>query len=197
MEQIAWDAGRWLDPPPAHARDGADLLVTAERGSDFWRTTSYGFERDSGHALLAGLAAEAAVEVSFVAAFTEQFDQAGLLLRIDDRTWIKAGVEFADGVPQTGAVVTREVSDWSVAPVPEWAGRTVTIRASRSGDAVTLRARADDDPWQMLRVAPFPKGVEAQAGPYCCAPEREGLTVRFTRWTTGAPDASLHDPGLS
>ncbi|MFC9973135.1 DUF1349 domain-containing protein [Spirillospora sp. NPDC127200] len=192
MERIAWDAGRWLNPPPAHARDGGDLLVTAERGSDFWRTTSYGFERDSGHALLAGLAAEAAVEVSFVAAFTDQFDQAGLLLRVDDRTWIKAGVEFADGVPQTGAVVTREVSDWSVAPVPAWAGRSVTIRASRSGDAVTLRARADDDPWQMLRVAPFPKGAQAQAGPYCCAPEREGLTVRFTHWATGAPDTTLH-----
>ncbi len=197
MQQIAWESGRWLNPPPSHARDGDALLVTAERGSDFWRTTSYGYDRDSGHALLADLPAEAAVEVSFVAAFTDQFDQAGLLLRADERTWIKAGVEFADGVPQTGAVVTRDVSDWSTAPVPEWAGRTITIRASRSGDAVTIRARADDDPWQMLRVAPFPEGVPAQAGPYCCAPEREGLTVRFTHFATGAPDTSLHTPDLT
>ncbi|GAA1588050.1 DUF1349 domain-containing protein [Actinomadura kijaniata] len=192
MRHLPWDAGTWLNPPPAAVREGDDLLVTAARGSDFWRTTSYGFVHDSGHALLADLPAEAAVEVSFVAAFTDQFDQAGVLLRTDERTWTKAGVEFADGSPQAGAVVTRDRSDWSVAPVPDWAGRTITVRASRSGDAVTIRARADGGPWRLLRVAPFPANVPAQAGPYCCAPERAGLTVRFTSFAMGAPDTSLH-----
>ncbi|MFF5263878.1 DUF1349 domain-containing protein [Actinomadura viridis] len=193
MEEVSWDDGGWLNPPPSLGRDGGDLLVTAERGSDFWRTTSYGYDRDSGHALLFPLAAEGAVEVSFTAAFTEQFDQAGLLVRRDERTWIKAGVEFADGVPQAGAVVTLDRSDWSTGPVPDWSGRTVRIRASRSGDAVTVRGRAGGEPWRMLRVAPFPEGVPASAGLYCCAPERSGLTVRFTRLAFGPADLSLHD----
>ncbi|MFC5748732.1 DUF1349 domain-containing protein [Actinomadura rugatobispora] len=192
MRPIPWDDGTWLNPPPSAVRDGGDLLVTAERGSDFWQTTSYGYDRDSGHALLASLGPEAAVEASFAAAFTEQFDQAGLLVRLDERTWIKAGVEFADGVAQAGAVVTRDRSDWSTGPVPDWTGRTVTIRASRSGNAVTVRGRAEDEPWRMLRVAPFPEGVPATAGIYCCAPERSGLTVRFTRLAFGPPDRSLH-----
>ncbi|MFI0349322.1 DUF1349 domain-containing protein [Actinomadura sp. 9N407] len=192
MDRFAWDDGQWLNLPPSSAREGGDLLVTAERGSDFWRTTSYGYDRDSGHALLGPLGPDAAVEVAFAADFTEQFDQAGLLVRLDERTWIKAGVEYADGVLQAGAVVTHERSDWSTSPVPEWAGRTVTIRASRTGDAVTVRGRADEDAWQMLRVAPFPPGRPATAGPYCCAPERSGLTVRFTRLAFGPPDRSLH-----
>jgi regulation of enolase protein 1 (concanavalin A-like superfamily) len=192
LRRIPWDEASWLNPPPEVVRDGDDLLVTAERGSDFWRTTSYGYDRDSGHALLAPLAPEAAVEATFAAAFTEQFDQAGLLIRLDERTWIKAGVEFADGIAQAGAVVTRDRSDWSTGPVPDWTGRTVTIRASRSGDAVTVRGRAEDEPWRMLRVAPFPEGVPATAGIYCCAPTRSGLTVRFTRLAFGDPDRSLH-----
>jgi hypothetical protein len=40
-------------------------------------------------------------------------------------------------------VVTREVSDWSVAPVADWAGRDVHLRVSRQGDALTVRARCD------------------------------------------------------
>ncbi|TDC47521.1 DUF1349 domain-containing protein [Actinomadura sp. KC345] len=183
--------GEWLNPPPAADHDGSALLVTAAKGSDFWRTTSYGYDRDGGHALLSPLGPEAAVEVSFIADYDHQFDQAGLLLYLDETTWIKAGAEYCDGELQLGAVVTRGVSDWSSGPVP-WAGREITVRASRSGDAVTVRARAGDDPWQMIRLAPFPVDVPAKAGPYCCAPEREGLTVRFTRVSTGAPDEALH-----
>ena len=34
--------------------------------------------------------------------------------------------------------------------------------------------------------------VVAYAGPFCCAPERDGLTVTFTRWAAGPADAALH-----
>jgi uncharacterized protein len=68
----------------------------------------------------------------------------------------------------------------------------VTVRASRDGDAVTVRARVDDEPFRLVRLAPFPPGATVLAGPYCAAPTRSGLTVRFTRWTTGPADAALH-----
>lgn len=190
--EVPWSRGEWTHAPASEVTEGDDLLVEAVEGSDAWRVTSYGFVHDSEHALLAPLPREAAVEVDFVAGFERQFDQAGLFLRAAEDLWIKAGVEFADGVPQLGAVVTRGVSDWSVAPVPEWAGRTVTVRASRSGDAVTIRARVGPEAWRLVRVAPFPADVDAAAGPFCCAPTRAGLRVRFTRWSVGEPDAGLH-----
>ncbi|MDO5533721.1 MAG: DUF1349 domain-containing protein [Propionibacteriaceae bacterium] len=192
MDLIDWSAGKWTTPPIATRNDGPDLLVEAAEGSDAWRVTSYGFVHDTEHALLAPLAQGRAVEVTFVAAFEAQFDQAGLFLRAAEDVWLKAGVEWADGTPQVGAVLTNPVSDWSVAPVPSWLGRAVTVRASRDGDAVTVRARVDDDPWRLVRVAPFPPEADVAAGPYCCAPTRAGLTVRFTRWAMGPADASLH-----
>ncbi|WP_222595848.1 DUF1349 domain-containing protein [Cellulomonas aerilata] len=181
-----------MNPPVQVERTGDGLVVTAAEGSDFWRTTAYGFTHDSGHALLAPFAEGTAVEVTFVLDYGEQFDQAGVLVRQDERTWTKAGVEVSDGEPQVGAVVTREHSDWSVGPVPDWAGREVTVRASRSGDALTVRARAAGSPWRLVRVSPLDPGADLLAGPFCCAPTRAGLRVRFTRVATTTADASLH-----
>ncbi|MEE1735715.1 DUF1349 domain-containing protein [Streptomyces sp. BE147] len=182
----------WLNPPRTSVARGADLLVTTRDRGDFWRTTSYGFVHDDGHALLTPLPGGSAVEVTFVADFDTLYDQAGVMVRVDERNWIKAGIELTDGVPHLGAVVTREVSDWSMAPVPEWAGRGVTVRASRAGDALTVRARCEDGPWRMVRLAPLDPDAVALAGPFCCSPQREGLEVRFTGFTTGPADRSLH-----
>jgi regulation of enolase protein 1 (concanavalin A-like superfamily) len=168
-----------------------DFLVTAAANSDFWRTTSYGFVHDTGHGLLNDFADGTAMEVSWMLDYDQQFDQAGLLVWHDDRNWIKTGVEFADGAPQLGAVVTREVSDWSVAPVPEWAGREVHLRISRSTDALTVRARCDG-PWQLVRLAPLDPNLSWRAGLFCASPSRAGLTVRFTSLSVGDADGSLH-----
>ena len=189
---VDWDDATWLNPPQSTARSGDTLLVTAKPDSDFWRTTSYGFVHDNGHCLLTPFPAGSAIEVSFAAELTEQFDQAGLMIRVDEQTWIKAGIELADGVPQLGAVVTRGLSDWSTGPVPEWIGSTVTVRASRSGDAVTIRARSGDEPWRLVRLAPLDPNAQAGAGPACCSPSPKGLTVCFTSFVTGPADASLH-----
>ncbi|MFI7410911.1 DUF1349 domain-containing protein [Streptomyces sp. NPDC049627] len=192
LKTVPWHEATWLNEPEHARTDGPDLLVTARARSDFWRTTSYGFVRDDGHALLHDFPRDSATEVTFLVDFGTLYDQAGLMIRVDAGTWIKAGVEMSDGLPQLGAVVTRGVSDWSVAPVPDWQGREVAVRASRSGDAVTVRARCEDGPWRLVRLAPLAPDAAATAGPFCCSPERDGLEVRFTGFARGAADKALH-----
>lgn len=193
---VEWNEGRWTREPASTRPDGSALVVTAVDGSDYWRTTHYGFVHDDGHGLLADWAPGTAVEVSFDAStLTGLYDQAGLLLFAGEEQWVKAGLEVSDGVLHLGAVVTDGLSDWSMAPVPEWEGRIVTIRASRggtSGDAITLRACTETSGWRTLRVAPFTAGA-AQAGPMICAPMRADLTVRFTRWAFADGDVDLHE----
>ncbi|WP_432206123.1 DUF1349 domain-containing protein [Arthrobacter agilis] len=189
-----WGRGTWRNPPVGVVADGRTLQVTAAERSDAWRHTSYGFVHDSAHALLAPLPAEGAMEVSFLLDYTEQFDQAGIYLHVSESVWIKAGVEVSDGIPQVGAVVTHGVSDWSVAPVPEWIGREITVRLSRAGNAVTIRARAGDEPFRLVRVAPLDESARAEAGPFCASPTRANLTTTFTRWVGTDADATLH-PG--
>jgi regulation of enolase protein 1 (concanavalin A-like superfamily) len=191
--QIPWADGCW-DHPPVRQRetDGGSLVVEAGGGSDAWQRTFYGFDHDSAHALLVPAETPAGYEVTFRVDYHGLYDQVGIMMRVDAQHWIKSGVEISDGIAQVGAVVTDvRGSDWSAAPVPSWAGRDVTIRASLARGAVILRARADDEPWQFLRLAPLPLG-DLYVGPYLCAPQGPGLTTAFSRFTVGDADEQLH-----
>jgi regulation of enolase protein 1 (concanavalin A-like superfamily) len=189
---LAWHDGQWLNEPPAVEMQNGELVATAAEGSDLWRKTHYGFVHDTGHALLHPLSVGRAMELRFVPELSEQFDQAGLLVRVDAENWVKAGVEHADGEMYLGAVATRGESDWSAHPVPDWQGSSIGIRASRGPSSLVVRARRDDSPWQLLRVTPFSGDRPAAAGPYLCAPTRAGFTARFLDLSSGPADAALH-----
>jgi regulation of enolase protein 1 (concanavalin A-like superfamily) len=191
MKNVAWSEGSWTREPVSQSQEGAILTVEAAAESDWWRTTSYGFIHDDGHALVKEFPNESAMEVTFVLNYTEQFDQAGIFIMADNENWIKAGVEFCDGFPQVGAVVTQKNSDWSVAPVAEWMNKEVTIRVSRTGDAVTVRAGINND-LRLVRVAPLNPSRTWSAGPMFCAPTRAGLKVTFAKWSEGPADSDLH-----
>lgn len=191
MKEILWEQGVWLNPPANSAQENSHLKVTTIHESDFWRNTSYGFVHDSGHALLQDFPVNSSMEVSFVLDYSGQFDQAGIIVYSDSQHWIKAGVESADGLPQVGAVVTSVNSDWSLAPVPTWMGKQVTVRASRTADALTIRARCGEED-QLIRLAPIDASLSWSAGPHCASPVSQSLDVTFTHWTQGDADSALH-----
>jgi regulation of enolase protein 1 (concanavalin A-like superfamily) len=191
MKEISWSQGVWLNPPVNTVEVNSQLKVTTAHESDFWRNTSYGFVHDSGHALLTDFPAHSSMEVTFILDYSGQFDQAGIIVHSDSQHWIKAGVESADGFPQVGAVVTSINSDWSLAPVPTWMGKQVTVRASRTTDALTIRARCGEDD-QLIRLAPIDASLPMSAGPHCASPVSTSLEVTFTCWTHGDADLTLH-----
>ena len=195
MEIIPWDQMTWLGTPPQNALDGDALVVTTGDKTDFWQRTSYGFVHYDGHFLGAPLEGDQAVEVTFEARFEGAFDQAGLMLHAGPELWLKTGVELSDGRLYASAVVTVGMSDWSVTPMPDEAGDgPLTFRASRAGDAVTIRYRIGDGAeWRFLRLAYLPPEAKVSAGPMCCSPSRAGLIVRFAPVRVGPPDVSLHE----
>lgn len=191
MKKIAWSQGTWTRQPASVSELDGLLKFESIEASDWWRITSYGFIHNDGHALITDFPNESAMEVSFILDYTEQFDQCGIFLTADDENWIKAGVEFCDGYPQVGAVVTRTTSDWSSARIAQWVGKEVTVRASRSGDAITIRAGIGGD-LQLVRVAPLTSTLTWKAGPMACAPTRAGLVTTITGWSIGDKDQELH-----
>jgi len=197
-ENVPWNRGVWTNAPVTSREEDGRLIVAAAKGSDYWEKTLYQFEHRNGHALLAEWEDGRAVEVSFrLDSFAELYDQAGLMLWHGREQWIKAGIELNDGVPHLAVVATDGYSDWSLAPVPEWTGREVTIRASLMKDGVIIRARSSSDGWRTIRVARFPYPSGKLAGPFVNAPTRDGLEVVFTRWALTAPDDDLHtDPPI-
>ena len=126
-------------------------------------------------------------EVAFRGEYRELYDQAGLMLRLDERNWIKAGVEFVGGRRMLSVVVTRDFSDWSTTPCPvedAW----LRLRLTRIGTAVHVHWAADGErpEFRMLRLAYFPTGPAA-VGPMACSPQRAGFVASFRGFTLGAP----------
>ncbi|MEV0681086.1 DUF1349 domain-containing protein [Actinosynnema sp. NPDC050436] len=173
------DDWQWFNEPPSWSL--ADVLrVETAPDTDFWRSTHYGFVRDTGHLLGVPLTGDFTLTASFTADYAAQYDQAGIALRVDERNWIKAGVELVDDEFQVSAVVTRDFSDWSV--VPATRPTRVSISATREGDAVTVRyGLGDAEPTTMLRLAYSPPGVGTLAGVAAAAPTGPGFTARFDR----------------
>lgn len=181
----------WFNEP-ARWSSSDDLVIHADPGSDFWRTTHYGFVRDNGHIYGSWFAGDCTVTATFSGEFSAQYDQAGIALRISPSQWIKAGVELVDGQFQASAVVTRDFSDWSVVAIPRF--ERMTVSAERAGDTVTISYAVEDASPRMLRQAYFPPDVPALVGAMCAAPDGPGFVTRFHALNTfGAklsPDGS-------
>jgi hypothetical protein len=108
-------------------------------------------QREAG--LLAELPDGSAMEVSFVRPAPSSSTMRAVAA-CQPQHWVKAGVEHVDGHLNVGAVVTDQVSDWSTWPI-DWSDRETWVRASRLGDAVTVRAHGGDARWQLVRLAPI------------------------------------------
>ena len=182
----------WLNPPPAWSRDAAGLAITTGFETDFWRNTFYGFERDNGHFFGTVVKGDFTATAIFEGVYETLYDQAGLMLRLDERNWLKLGIEFSGGVTNFSVVATRGRSDWSMVSAPLAAGPQA-IRLTRVGGAALAHFRDAATNWHLMRVADFPEASPAQLGPMACSPQRAGFQVRFTTFSVGpAISSPLH-----
>ncbi len=107
------DSFYWINEPEQWQCDNGKLSVVTNDKTDFWQKTWYGFERFSGHIFATDVSEDFTFQVKVCADFTTLYDQAGLMFMTDDRHWLKAGIEFNDGAPAIGSVLTLENSDWA------------------------------------------------------------------------------------
>lgn len=183
----------WLNEPASWRVEAGRLHVATDAGTDFWRRTHYGFERDSGHFFHCGTGAGFTAQVRVQARFEALYDQAGIMVRVDAGHWVKAGIEVSDGRAMLGSVLTAGQSDWATGayggdPGDFW------MRATVGGGVLRLQVSADGVTWPLLRLAPFPEAATYLVGPMCCTPERAGLEVVFSDFEAGpARGKDLHD----
>jgi regulation of enolase protein 1 (concanavalin A-like superfamily) len=171
----------WLNEPRNWKQENDHLFVFADTHTDFWRKTHYGFVRDNGHFYYEGVSGNFQVETEFQGQYESLYDQAGLMVRVDETTWIKSGIEFVNGIHQLSAVATREYSDWSVVPLPDYPG-TLRLKLKREGGAITIEYRAPDGSWVMFRTAYLSTANELQVGRMVAAPDGPGFEATFSEF---------------
>jgi len=189
----------WINEPPFFDRIGRTIapdVLTVETGrdTDFWNNTFYGFRHANGHLLAYPVTGDFSLELTFSAPYEALYDQAGAMLRVDDDTWLKCGVEFTDGQKHFSVVVTRgDQSDWSIMPLRGRAETPVRLRLTRHAEALRVQVREGRN-WRMVRLAFLPMPATVEVGPMCCSPTREGLRVTFHKLKWGAPiPRDLHE----
>jgi regulation of enolase protein 1 (concanavalin A-like superfamily) len=177
----------WLNEPKQWKASGDTITLTTEDKTDFWQSTFYGFHHDNGHFYFDRVTGNFTAEVLFGAAYEQLYDQAGLMLRISERHWIKAGVEFVDGKCRLATVLTRDLSDWALGPEVDTRAM-LRLRLTRLNDAVCVQWAPEDPamPYETLRLGPIPDG-EAMVGPMSCSPTRSGLVAKFAGFSITPP----------
>ncbi|RQO72000.1 DUF1349 domain-containing protein [Pedobacter sp. KBW06] len=168
----------WYNKPLKSVEDINSLTMTVDPETDYWRITHYGFIRDNGPFYYTELAGNFEVSVKITGVYQDLFHQAGLMIRTDDKNWIKTGIEYVDGVQNVSAVVTRDFSDWSVVPRHD-SPESIWLKLLRKGDYVEIKYSFDGTKFEMLRLAYFPAKVKAMIGMVAAAPGKKSFDVRF------------------
>jgi regulation of enolase protein 1 (concanavalin A-like superfamily) len=169
---------QWLNEPASWSEEPGVLRVRPDPGTDFWRTTGYGYVRDNGHLFGAVLGGNFDLSVRVVGAYSSQYDQAGAMVRVDERNWVKTGVEYFEGRLRLSTVITSEHSNWFVADLAP-STREIALSLTRRGDSLEVHYRADGGPLELAAIVYLPPEAEAMAGAMCAAPEGEGFEVKF------------------
>lgn len=172
---------KWHCEPKIWETENGNLKLATDRETDFWQKTHYGFSVDNGHFLHADMEGDFVMETLVEYDFKNQYDQAGLMVRLSPDFWIKTAIEYESEEPnKLGAVVTRDgYSDWSTQDVGDNL-KAVFFQISRKGsDFIVKYKERYDLPWVQLRMAHLRDNIIIQCGLYACSPKEAGFTAAF------------------
>jgi len=170
----------WFNQPTKF-KIGDGLEIFTDEKTDFWQRTHYGFQRDDGHCLFTRRSGDFSLSTQVEFHPQTQYDQCGLMVRIDSENWIKVSTEFEDEThSRLGSVVTNlGYSDWATQDISS-EHREMWYRISKAGSDFLLENSYDGQNWLQLRVAHLHKAAEMlEIGVYACSPIGKDFWCRF------------------
>ena len=104
----------WFNEPTFEVSNNRLFIITSPN-TDFWQKTHYNFQRDNGHCLLTKIRNNFSITVKTEFYPQKQYDQCGLIIRINSENWVKASIEYeTENHSRLGSVVTNfGFSDWA------------------------------------------------------------------------------------
>ena len=167
---------QWLNEPMKWVEDGGKITVHADPGTDTWREPKEGGIRSKGHFRYQPVEGDFTAEVSISGDYKDLYDQAGIMVMLDDHTWMKCGVEFVHDVQHASVVMTREWSDWSIVALDN--PPTTHIRAERKGHLLFIYYSLDKKDYRLMRKGYFADSQLLNVGIMAASPQK-GFTVVF------------------
>lgn len=172
---------KWLYEPKIWEVRKDGIYVETDEITDFWQRTHYGFRNDNAHMLYRETENDFTMTTKIKFEPVNQFDQCGLVVRIDEDNWLKTSIEYeGDNPPKLGAVVTNlGYSDWSTEELDTQAYEA-EFRISREGNDYKIEVNVLDRGWKQLRICHLHSNErKVKCGIYCCSPIANGYKVLF------------------
>lgn len=172
----------WFNEPKTWNVKENTLTMFPNPKSDFWCKTHYGYSFDNGSFYYDTCNGEFEVTVKITGKYKTKYDQMGVMIRINEKTWIKAGIEYVNGQMNVSAVVTHDHSDWSMIKLdsnPE----SIWIKAVRRSNAIEIFYSLDNESYQMMRLAYFPENKACLVGLMAASPKGDGFKATFEEFT--------------
>ena len=169
----------WLNEPASAKITGEQIVVRSRAKTDFWQKTFDGYMADSGHFGHISVTGDFTLTGCINAKYATQYDQAGLMVRIDSDNWMRCGTEFIDGKRFASVVFTRTFSDGSTLPdlsetEPIW------WRVIRKANSIETLCSLKGDTFTSVRMGYFQPDRPVDVGIMCAAPSGQGFDATFT-----------------
>lgn len=172
----------WYNEPASWKVTDGKLEMLATPQSDYWRETHYGFTVDDGPFYYTSRGGEFEATLKITGEYKSRFDQMGMMLRIDEKRWIKTGIEYVDGIYNYSTVVTDNKSSWSVIKLSEQP-KSVWIKVIRRLDAVEIFYSLNGKDYTMSNLSYLENNVPVQVGMMAASPDGDGFKAIFEEFS--------------
>ena len=173
---------RWMNEPEKWKQKGDEIKMTCPMEVDYWRNTLHGFIKDDAPFYWMYVDYNFEARLSMKGKFKYLYDQAGLMLRLDEENWIKLGISHYRDQLYVSCVFTRGNSDWSTHRLPKTKIEWFHVWVKRRGEVVECYYSLDNENWIRIRQGYFTDAPRLRVGMMCAAPESAGFKVTFTNF---------------
>lgn len=164
----------WYNEPENVRFNELGMVVNAKPKTDFWQSTHHNFHKDNGHFFFTRAMNNFTLTVKWHFEKAYQFDQCGLMLRVDERNWFKLSLMSENPTtPKLGSSLTNfGYSDWAVQELDKMP-QEIWYRLKRNGSDYIAYFSLDGFTYKQLRLFHLVNdNPEVKIGAYVAAPQR-------------------------
>jgi regulation of enolase protein 1 (concanavalin A-like superfamily) len=173
---------RWTNEPEKWKQKGEDIKVTCPMETDYWRETLHGFTKDDAPFYWMYVDYDFEARLSIKPKLKYLYDQAGMMIRLNEKNWIKLGIcHYRDSL-NVSCCFTRDKSDWSTHRLPKRKIEWFHVWAKRKGNVIECFYSLDNENWIRIRQGYFSDAPRLRVGMMCAAPETAGFKVTFSNF---------------
>lgn len=173
---------RWTNEPEKWKQKGDDIKVTCPMEVDYWRHTMHNFVKDDAPFYWMYVDYDFEVRLSVKAKLEWLYDQAGLMIRLNEENWVKLGICHYRDYAHVSCCFTRGKSDWSMQILPKKKIKRIHFWAKRKGNVIECYYSLDNENWLRVRQGYFSDAPRLRVGMMCAAPETAGFDTTFSNF---------------